>query len=171
MYSERAGSQEEHNVAAGMSRPIRQNVKKQTKKERIAAEMRRQHVATKAARESAWWADDISRAERQLTIKQGCLRDAGDWIGVNAEGASTTFFTSMEECHATEVFLGTDEEEVGQDSIQAMYNALKQGQPPPETGSSASSSGRIAAAANAAQEPPGAAETERGEQLKSEALS
>ena len=76
----------------------------------------------------------------------------------------------MEDDHAAEVFLGTDEEDVSQDSIQAMSNALGQGQPSPQTGGSAGSGGRNTADATASQEQPGTASTVRGQQQPSTAL-
>ena len=141
-----------------------------TKKERIADAMRRQDAAAQAALSEAWWTDDIGRAERQLTITQR-RRDDGDWIGVNAAGASSVFFASMEEDHATEAFLGTDEEDVEQDSIQAMYSALDRSRQSPQMEGLGGSGGQDMAAAPMTQEPPGSADFKWGERLCSDTLS
>ena len=112
-----------------------------TKKERIADAMRRQDAAAQTALSEAWWTDDIGRAERQLTITQR-RRDDGDWIGVNEAGASSVFFASMEDDHATEAFLGTDEEDVEQDRVQAMYSALDRSRQSPQMEGSGGSGGQ-----------------------------
>ena len=141
-----------------------------TKKERIADAMRRQNAAAQTALSEAWWTDDIGRAERQLTITQR-RRDDGDWIGVNEAGASSVFFASMEDDHATEAFLGTDEEDVEQDSIQAVYSALDKSRQSPQMVGSGGSGGQDMAAAPATQGPPGTADTDRGKRLCSDTLS
>ena len=140
-----------------------------TKKERIADAMRRQNAAAQTALSEAWWTDDIGRAERQLTITQR-RRDDGDWIGVNEAGASSVFFASMEADHATEVFLGTDEEDVEQDSIQASFNALSNNRQSPQLDGSGGSGGQVMAAALTTQEPPGTAEDRCGARLCSDPL-
>ena len=140
-----------------------------TKKERIADALRKQNAAAQAAQQEAWWTDDIGRAERQLTITQRRRVDS-DWIGVNEAGASSVFFTSMEDDHATEAFLGTDEEDVEQDSIQASYNALDRRRQSPQMEGSGGSGGQVLAAAPTTQGPPGIADTDRGQRLCSNTL-
>ena len=141
-----------------------------TKKERIVEALRKQNAAVQVARSEAWRADDISRAERQLAITQR-RRDDGDWIGVNADGASSVFFASMEDDHATEAFLGTDEEDVEQDSIQAVYSALDRSRQSPQLEGSGGSGGQGMAAAPTTQGPPGTVDDDRGERLCSDTLS
>ena len=141
-----------------------------TKKERIADAMRKQNAEAQAALSEAWWTDDIGRAERQLTITQRSRNDE-DWIGVNEAGASSVFFASMEDNHATETFLGTDEEDVEQDSIQASYNALERSRQSPQMEGSGGSGGQDMAAAPTTQGPPGTVDDDRGERLCSDTLS
>ena len=140
-----------------------------TKKERIAEAMRKQNAAALAAHSEAWWTDDIGRAERQLTITQR-RRNDNDWIGVNEAGASSVFFASMEDDHATEAFLGTDEEGVEHDSIQASFNALERSRQSPQMEGSGGSGGQDMAAAPTTQGPPGIADNDRGQGLCSSLL-
>ena len=161
--------QDRSSQATGSGRHNRTNVKKLTKRERIAAVARRQSAAQAVEQAKAWWKDDISRAERQLATKQR-LRPEGDWIGVNASGTSTTFFSNLEDSHVADGFIGTDEEEVDDGSIQAMYKALSRNsfgdaQSTLQGDSSAGGGGRYAAEANPMPEEHRSTDAHSGVQL------
>ena len=68
-------------------------------------------------------------AERQLDIQQTRFRSRTEWIGVNASGTSSTFFAHIGDRNSdtNEVHIGSDEEQVQEDSIEQMFGEAMQG--------------------------------------------
>ena len=66
-----------------------------TKKERIVKAKYEQEKQERSRAQGQWWSDDISRAGRQLDMRQARIRSERDCMGTDARGTSSTFFANI----------------------------------------------------------------------------